>query len=199
MIELLGSIGWGLLACGSITHIWHHRQLRRLLAMHLDHERVPALVLTAVEAALTVAIAVAFLTEHSSLRWLALAGTALAAGFIVWITRLLLTESDLPCACSFSEAPTSVWSFARSLCVALVGCLALVNTALVNTALVNTAWFDTASADWDTSERVAVLLVGWAVGSAIFVLPEALTWPDASKALLARVDAHLASENDAVS
>jgi len=28
----------------------------------------------------------------------------------------------------------------------------------------------------------------------MFVLPEALTWPDASKALLARVDTHLASE-----
>lgn len=184
MIELLGSIGWGLLACGSITHIWHHRQLRRLLAMHLDHERVPAAALTAVEAALTVAIAVAFLTEHSSLRWLALAAMALAAGFIVWIARLLLTESDLPCACSFSEAPTSVWSFARSLCVALVGCLALVNTGLINSP---------SPAGSDTGERVAVLLVGWAAASAIFVMPEALTWPDASKALLARVDAHTSS------
>ena len=179
MIELLGAIGWGLLACGSITHIWHHRQLRRLLAMHLDHERVPAAALTAVETALTVAIAVAFLTGHSSLPWLALAGMALAAGFIVWIARLLLTESDLPCACSFSEAPTSVWSFARSLCVALVGCLALVNTAWIDAGFI--------------SARVAVLLVGWALASTIFVLPEALTWPDASKALLARVDAHTSS------
>ena len=189
MIELLGAIGWGLLACGSITHIWHHRQLRRLLGMHLDHERVPAAALTAVETALTVAIAVAFLTGHSSLPWLALAGMALAAGFIVWIARLLLTESDLPCACSFSEAPTSVWSFARSLCVALVGCLALVNTAWIDAGFISSA----SPPDWDTGSRVAVLLVGWALASTIFVLPEALTWPDASKALLARVDAHTSS------
>lgn len=180
MIELLGSMGWGLIASGSVSHVWHHRRLRLLLGMHLDHERAPAAALTAIETALAAAIAVAFLTEHPSLRWLALTGLALAAGFIIWIARLLLSGSRLPCACSFSEAPTSMWSFARSCCVALVGCLALVNTS--------------APADWSTGDRVAVLLVGWAVASAMFVLPEALTWPDASKALLARVDTHLASE-----
>ena len=177
MIELVGSIGWGLLACGSITHVWHQAQLRRLLAMHLDHERIPALVLTAAEVALAVGVATTYLTDHDSLRWFALAAMVLAAGFMAWIARLLVTGSDLPCACSFSEAPTSIWSFARSVCVGLVGVFALLGS--------------TAAADSSgTDERVAVLLVGWAVAAAIFVLPEAISWPPASKALLARVDAH---------
>ena len=177
MIDLIGSIGWGLLACGSITHVWHHAQLRRLLAMHLDHERVPALVLTAVEVALTVGVAIAYLTQHGSLRWLALLAMLLAGGFMAWIARLLITGSDLPCACSFSEAPTSIWSFARSVCVGLVGLFALLGDV-------------GATDDTSLSERFATLVVGWAVAAAIFVLPEAISWPEASKALLARVDAH---------
>jgi hypothetical protein len=96
---------------------------------------------------------------------------------MAWIARLLLTGSDLPCACSFSQAPTSLWSFARSVCVGLVGLFGLVT-------------FPDAHDTAGLSERVAILVVGWAVAAAIFVLPEAITWPPASKALLARVDAH---------
>lgn len=182
MIELLGSIGWGLLACGSVTHVWHHQQLRRLLAMHLDHERIPAALLTAVEVALTIGIAVAFVGDLAALQWFAVAALVLAAGFIVWIGRLLLTGSHLPCACSFSEAPTTIWSFGRSLCVALVGLLAVVGGSA-------------GIGGFDLGERIAVLAVGWAVASAIYVLPEALSWPEASRALLARVDAHTSPES----
>jgi len=177
MIELIGSIGWGLLACGTITHVWHHAQLRRLLAMHFDHERIPAAILTSVETVLTVGVATTYLTQHGLLRWFALSAMVLAVGFMAWIARLLLTKSDLPCACSFSEGPTSIWSFARSVCVGLVGVFALV------------AGPDRLDAT-TLGERVAILAVGCAVASAIFVLPEAITWPPASKALLARVDAH---------
>ena len=180
MIELLGSIGWGLLVFGAITHTWHHRQLRKLLAMHLDHERIPALALTMIEAGLAVAIAIAFLGDFAALTWFALAALVLASGFIVWIARLLLSNSELPCACSFSEAPTTVWSLARAVCVALVGLLVFANGA---------------SGELDSAERVATLAVGWAVASAIFVLPEALSWPEASRAILARVDAHATSGN----
>ena len=178
MIELLGSIGWGLLACGSITHIWHHRRLQDLLAMHFDNERPFAFALTAVEVALTIALPIAFITNHQSLGWLALAASVLALGFMVWIARLLITGSDLPCACSFSDTPTTIWSFARSLCVGLVACFALVTTAAIDGA--------------GAAEQVATLAVGWGVAAAIFVLPEAVTWPTASKALMARVDAHVA-------
>lgn len=178
MTELLGSIGWGLLACGAITHVWHHQRLRTLLAMHLNHERLPAATLTGAEVALTIGIAAAFLADWPIIRWLSLAALALAIGFVVWIGRLLVTSSDLPCACSFSEGPTTVWSLGRALGVALVGLFALGGVGC----------------DLETSERIAVLFVGWALASGIFVLPEALSWPDASRALLARVDAHTSTE-----
>lgn len=180
MIELVGSIGWGLLVCGSITHVWHQARLRKLLAMHLDNDRLPAMVLTAVEVVLSIAVAVGFLSQHSSLRWFAIAAALVAFGFMVWIARLLMTGSDLPCACSFSEAPTSVWSLARAMCVGLVGLFALLGTSTDTGTL---------------TERIATLAVGWAVASAIFVLPEAISWPPASKALLARVDAHVSSSS----
>lgn len=177
MIELLGSIGWGLLAFGSITHVWHHRRLRALLAMHLDHERTPAVLLIAVEVLLSIAIPVAFVFDHDVLRWLSVGAGGLALGFVVWIARLLVTGSDLPCACSFSEAPTSPWSLARALCVTLVLLFAAVG----------------GDSSATTSEQIATLAVGWAVAGAIFVVPEALTWPSASRALLTRVDAHTAN------
>ncbi len=179
MIELLGGIGWGLLACGAITHVWHHERLRSLLAMHFDHERLPAIALTTVEAGLAVILPISLLTAHWSLPCIALAALVLGVGFMAWIARLLLTGSNLPCACSFSDAPTTIWSLARSVCVGLVGLYWFVDVAVVT---------DLGSEAWAT--RVATLAVGWAIGAAIFVLPEAVVWPSASRALLARVDAH---------
>ncbi len=176
MIQLLGAIGWGLLACGSITHVMHHRRLRQLLAMHFDRERLPAALLTLVEVVLTIALPATLLTQVPSLRWFALAALVLAVGFMAWIARLLLTGSELPCACSFSAAPTTIWSFLRSVCVGLVGFYLLVDAS--------------AAAVADTSSQVATLAVGWAVASVIFVAPEAFVWPAASRALMARVQAH---------
>lgn len=181
MIELLGAIGWGLLACGAITHVWHHVRLRNLLAMHLDHERLPALVLTALEVMLAIGLPIALVTDHWSLRWLSVLALALAVGFVGWITRLLLTGSELPCACSFSDAPTTIWSLARSCCVGLVGVYLFVDTAPAADLAMHA-----------TATRFATLAVGWAIGAAIFVAPEAVNWPPASKALMARVDAHTA-------
>ncbi len=176
MILLLGSIGWGLLAFGAITHVWHHDRLRALLALHLDHERLPASLLTATEEVLSLTIPLAFLADWSALAWLSLAAALLGLGFVGWIGRLLLTGSDLPCACSFSDAPTSWWSFARSVCVLLVATLAVTDVGTGSSA-----------------EQVATFAAGWALAAAIFVVPEAVTWPDASKALMTRVDAHTAS------
>lgn len=183
MIALLGSIGWGLLACGSITHVWHHQRLRALLAMHLNHERIPAAVLTIVEIVLTVGIAGTFLGNIQTLRWFSLIALALAIGFIAWTGRLLVTDSELPCACSFSDAPATIWTLGRSISVALVGLLALAGGSRL--------------AAIETDERIGVLAVGWALASAIYILPEALSWPDASRALLARVDAHTSADTPA--
>lgn len=183
LLVLLGSIGWGLLACGAVTHVWHHARLRSLLARHLDHERLPALALTTVEAILVLGVMLAVRNSALGLIVASLASTVVAVGFLLWILRLIVTGSDLPCACSFSDAPTTWWSFARAGCVALVACFALVDQqAYVSSST--------------SGETVATMLVGWAVAGAIFVLPEALHWPEPSRALLARVDAYVASPTD---
>lgn len=172
MIALLGSIGWGLLAFATITHLRDHRRFRSLLAMHLDHERIPAFGLTTAETVLAVALPVGFLTEQRWLRWAAAAAVVLGLGFVGWIARLLLSGSSLPCACSFSRAPTTIWSLARAGLVLLV------------------AAFGFADSDPDMTVDVATLATGLALAGALFVLPEAVAWPTASRAIMARVSAH---------
>lgn len=173
MIALLGAIGWGLLAFGATTHIWHHGRLRQLLAMHLDREVPAALALTALEAALAVSIPVAYLSDASLLPLVAGAATAVATGFVAWIALLLRSGSELPCACSFADTPTSRWSLARALVTALVAGFV----------------FAEPSAD-DVATSVATLAVGLAIAGAVFVLPESVVWPPTSRALLGRIDAH---------
>jgi len=173
MIELLASVGWGLITIGAITHTWHHRRLRHLLAMHINHERIPALLLTIVEIILAVGISTLWITNTAGLSVLALASTALAFGFVLWVARLLTSDSDLPCACSFSEAPTTVWSLARSLCVLLVVLFVFANQV---------------GSELSSAEAVANLCTGLAVAAGIFILPEAVSWPAASRAVLARAD-----------
>ena len=177
MILLLGSLGWGLLTFGAITHVWHHRRLRQLLAMHVDHEVPLAVVVTAAEVGLSVAIPVTYLAGGSAVRWISLPATALAVGFVLWIARLLISKSDLPCACSFAETPTTIWSLARACCAALV---------------VLFAFADPSGQHVPTT--VATLFVSLAMAGAIFVLPEALSWPSTSRALLRRIDAHRPDE-----
>lgn len=172
MIALVGSIGWGLLALGAVTHVWHHRRLRSLLAMHLNHERVPAVALTAVEVVLAIVVPIGFLNASAWLPWVAATATVVAAGFVGWITRLLLASSSLPCACSFSDAPTTVWSLGRACCVMLVAAFALT------------------SSDAGVLVDVATLATGLGCAAGIFVLPEAVAWPAPSKAIMARVGAH---------
>lgn len=179
MIGLLAAVGWGLLACGAVAHLWHHDTLRRLLAAHLDRERVPAVALTAVEALLAVALPVGVLSDASWLPAVSVAAFVVAIGFVAWIARLLFSGSSLPCACSFSSAPTTWWSLGRAACVLLVGLFAAGERVRLY--------------DVSTATRLATLLVGWAIAWALFVLPEAVTWPATSRALLARVDAHVVS------
>jgi len=174
MMSLLGAVGWGLLATAAVTHLWHHRRLRELLAMHLDHERIPAAALVAAELLLVIGLAATWLADHPARTPLGHTAVLVAAVFMAWILRLLTSGSELPCACSFSAAPTSWWSFARAACVALAGFIALAP----------------ASPEQDHATIIATLAVGWALAAALYVLPEALGWPGASQALLTRVDAH---------
>lgn len=171
---LVGAVGWGLLAFGATTHVWHHRRLRTLLAMHLDREAVPAFALTVVEVALTIALPVAVIVDGLEAIPLAVGATLLGSGFCLWIARLLLTKSELPCACSFSDAPTTVWSLARAAATLTVLALALATHENI-------------------ADTIATFAVGLAVASGIFVLPDAIAWPTASRAILARSEAHMAS------
>ena len=177
MTLLLGALGWGLLTFGAVTHLWHHRRLRQLLAMHVDHEAPLATALTAAEAGLAVTIPAAYLAEASALRWFALAAAGLALGFVLWITRLLLTNSDLPCACSFAEAPTTVWSLTRASCTVFVGLFATIDTF-----------------EQHVPTTLASFAVGLALAGAVFLLPDAISWPSTSRAVLHRIDAHQPSD-----
>ncbi len=170
---LAGSIGWGLIAIGAITHVWHHERLRDLVGRHLDADRSAALALVVAEVTITAAVALGVLLDGSWLPLAAIGGGLLAIGFVIWIARLLATGSELPCACSFSAAPTSVWSLARAMAVLSISLL----------------WAtDPASAT--VGDRVVALAVGLALAGAIYVLPESLGWPDYARAQLARLDSH---------
>lgn len=173
MIVVLGAIGWGLIAVGALTHLWHHDRLRDLLGRHLDADRASAATLVFVEAVLTVVIAMGVIVDASWLAIVALAGAGLGVGFVAWIARLLITGSELPCACSFSSAPTSRWSLARAIAVMAVGALAFADVGALATV-----------------DRFAALVVGLGAAAAIYVLPEALGWPEFSRAQLARLDSH---------
>jgi hypothetical protein len=178
MTVVLGSIGWGLIAVGALTHTWHHDRLRDLLGRHLDADRAAAAILVFVEVLLTLSIAVGVIIDPSWLPTVAVAGGVLGLGFVAWISRLLLTGSELPCACSFSSAPTSAWSLARAVAVLAVSVLAIADAGSLAVA-----------------ERIGALAVGLGAAAAIYVLPEALGWPEFSRAQLARLDSHAPARN----
>lgn len=173
MTVVLGAIGWGLIAIGAVTHVWHHDRLRDLLGRHLDADRPAAAALVTIELAITAGILVGIIVDAPWLPIIALLGTALAVGFVVWIGRLLITGSELPCACSFSSAPTSIWSLARALAVLPVVALTVADIGSL-----------------DIADRGAAMAVGLAAASSIYVLPEALGWPEFSQAQLSRLDSH---------
>jgi len=173
MIIVLGAIGWGLIAIGAVTHVWHHDRLRDLLGRHLDADRAAAAALVSAEVIITLGIAIAIMLDAPWLPILAIVGTALGVGFVAWIGRLLATGSELPCACSFSSAPTSGWSLARALAVIPIVALAVADIDSVAVA-----------------DRLAALAVGLAAAASIYVLPEALGWPEFSQAQLSRLDSH---------
>lgn len=190
MILLLGAVGWGLIAMGAITHLWHRGRLADLLAAHLNNEKPAAAALLGIEATLVATIAFAVLTNAPWLPVVAVAGTVLGIGFSLWITRLLVTGSELPCACSFSAGPTTRWSLLRAVLV--------IPTALL-------AWPASSPAIWPTitptiapaAEIVTALAAGLAVASAVYVLPESLGWPAPARAQLARIESHITESEPA--
>lgn len=161
----LGTIGWGLVATGTLGHLRHPEQLTEALRVHTTHARIAGRLLIGAELVITVVVAAALIADSTPLLAIAaLAGAVLGLGFTAWVLRLLLSNSDLPCACSFSSAPTSGWSVVRAGAVVSIGLLALGSTAT-------------------TAETLAALVVGAAMGLALFLVPDALAWPDESMRL----------------
>lgn len=177
MTTLIGAVGWGLISVGALTHLWHHERLRELLAMHVSNARAAAAGLVAVEAVLATALAIGVIAEGGWLPLTSLVGGGVGLAFTAWIARLLVTRSSLPCACSFSAAPTSGWSLLRAVAVMTTATLAFVDDGMA------------------TAERVAALIAGLALAAALYVLPESLAWPKATRAQLARLDSHAPARN----
>jgi len=167
MTFVLAAVGWGLFGAGALTHGLHRDRLTDLLTLHVgDRANALSLAVTIAEAAIAAAIVLGVLTgSHALVFVAAAAGAILGLGFSVWVARLWASDSSLPCACSFSSAPTSVWSMTRSALTVLIG-LFLVSGPLPD--------LDGAAS---TVAGLAALLAGGAIGFALFVLPDAIAWP----------------------
>jgi hypothetical protein len=165
MILLLGAIGWSLFAFGAIVHVMHFGRFKELMSLHFRHAASIALGVILLEATLAAAIPVAFAAGQTAVLTVAcmLAGV-LGAAFAAWVGRLLVTGSHLPCACSFSAEPASIWSLFRSLATLLVIAFAFADHA-------------------GAATNLATILAGGALGIAVFTLPDALAWPASSQRL----------------
>lgn len=169
---LLGAIGWGLFAVGAITHLFDLDRLRELLTVHVRQPRPLALLLVGGEALIALGLLVGLvLANRFVLVIFGIAAGLVGVAFTAWVGRLLATGSDLPCACSFSAAPTSWWSLLRAAGV-------ITSVALVG-----------ATADGG-AELVAALVTGAAVAVALYVLPDALAWPQFGRDMMERIEAH---------
>lgn len=167
MMFVLAAIGWGLFGAGALTHGLHRDRLTNLLTLHVgDRAGLLSAAVVMIEVAITLAVIVGVLVGSDALVFVAAgAGAVLGVAFSLWVGRLLATDSSLPCACSFSSAPTSGWSLVRSAATVLIG-LFLVSGAL-----------PTLDGTTSTAAGVAALIVGGAVGFALFVFPDAVAWP----------------------
>lgn len=172
MILALGAFGWGLLAVGAVSHLVHFDRLVELLALHRREPRPLALALVGVESGVVALTAAALLFDVAvALIVGALVGAVLGLGFTLWVLRLLLTDSGLPCACSFGSGPTTKWSVIRAASTVLIGLLALSGIG----------------DDGSVALAATALVVGAAAGWAGFLLPDAIAWPEESVRLRAMV------------
>ena len=163
MTLLLGAVGWSMFAFGAAFHIWHYGRFEDLISLHFRRARALSRGLVLAEALLAVVIPIAFGFGLSNLLLAAsLLAALLGAGFTIWVGRLLATRSPLPCACSYSPQPASMWSLLRSAGTLLVLAFPLADYA-------------------GSTENLATIAVGAAIGLALFVLPDTLAWPAAAR------------------
>lgn len=171
MTLALAVVAWGTLATAAWTHAREPRRFGDLLAMHIgDAARAQWAARLTIGTEVVVVLA-ATVGYFGSLRWLlvasAAAGFVLGVGYVVWVSRLVLNDSGLPCACSFSTAPPSWWSVGRAAVICGFGFFAVAPTV----------------AEVGVATGVGFFVAGAALGTALYALPEALTWPAAALAL----------------
>jgi len=171
MILLLGSIGWGLFAAGALSHGTHLDRLETLLQSHTERSRAASRLLVATEISLAVAFPLAVLAVPALLSVVAVVGFVLALGFTAWVLRLKLTGSALPCACSFASTPTTWASVGRAGATMSIGVAAFATPDVLGNDL-------------------ATLVTGAAAALALYLLPDALAWPQFSTAMKQYAEAH---------
>jgi hypothetical protein len=165
MTLLVGATGWSLFAFAALVHLVHYRRFQNLVSLHLRHSRSVTLGVVLAEAILAIVIPIAYGLGLTALLVAAcLLAALLGGGFALWVGRLVLSGSQLTCACSYSAEPAAPASLARSL-----GTLAVLAFAFADHSGVAT--------------DLATIAVGAAVGVACFTLPDALTWPASSREL----------------
>lgn len=183
MITLLACGGWGLFVIGALVHARHRRRLADLLILHTRHADALAPVVIAIELIISFGLVATWATGlRVGTVLLALTGFVVGLGFVVWVSRLLLSDSDLPCACSFSSAPTTIWSLVRS----------------AATLLVVFAAVAPARAEQPGAEFAATMLAGLAIAAAIYVLPESLSWHRETERLRQTIREQLAMQGPAI-
>jgi len=171
MILLLGSIGWGLFLAGALSHLTHLDRLEELLGPHTQHSRAASRLLAGAETTLALAFPVGVLLASALLTFAAVAGFVLATGFTLWVLRLKLSGSTLPCACSFAATPTTWKAVARAAATMLIGAALFASPTGV-------------------TDDLPTLLTGAAAAMAVYLLPDALTWPEFSFAMKQYADRH---------
>lgn len=177
MMLVMAVTAWGTLATAAWAHSLSLDRFGDLLEMHFAHAGrglVMARVVVVVEAAIALAAIGGY---FAPIRFLviaaAVAGFGLGLAYVIWVARLVLADSGLPCACSFSSAPPTWWSVGRAAVICGFGA------------------FSTAPpvAEVGTGPAVGLFVAGSALGAAIYTLPDAMAWPRPARALRRQVAA----------
>lgn len=164
---------------GAIFHLRHFPTLVDQLSLHLAgrfsrmrRERRAsqlATLLVLVEALLPAVAVTGWVLGNQPMMVVGALGTAaLGLSFVIWLLQLLASGSELPCACSSTSAPPTPWSLLRAVPI------------LAAASLMSSSTFEELSA---TTSAVAVL-GSMSVAVAVFVLPDAMQWPDSSRSAL---------------
>lgn len=184
MTIVVAAVAWGTLATAAWAHGRAPNRFTDLLSVHFVHRDRASLVarlVIAIEVLLSVGAVVGYFAQlRAVLFMVGLAGALVGAGYTAWVTMLVVDKSGLPCACSFSSAPPTWWSVARA--VVICGFGAFIAAPGLPVVGVSTA--------------AALFVAAAGLGTAIYTLPEAMSWPSPARELR-RQSTHVAASGAA--